>query len=81
MLIFPPTRVNPRVGSRVINGQIVAFNCQNQIVTIWNEAAGDVWSGLQNGEARSSLEQFHLQRRNVSSRRKPAAGILGRHLN
>jgi len=49
--------VNPRVGSRVINGETVAFNCQNHLVAIWNPAAGDVWAGLQRGESTASLAE------------------------
>lgn len=50
-----PIVVNPRVGSRVISGKTVAFNCQNHLLTIWNSAAGSIWDSLRNGESIDSM--------------------------
>lgn len=50
-----PMIVNPRVGSRIISGKTVAFNCQNHLLAIWNPAAGSVWDGFRKGESIESL--------------------------
>ena len=47
--------VNSRVGTRLINNQMIAFNCQNHMVAIWNPAAADVLIGLQSGKSNIAI--------------------------
>jgi len=39
-------RINPRIGWRSIDHEIVAFNCLNQKIIIWNETASQLWEML-----------------------------------
>ena len=42
-------RINPRVGWRFIGSEVVAFNCVNQQIVIWNETASQLWEALDRG--------------------------------
>jgi len=41
--------INSRVGWRVIGDEVVAFNCENQKIVIWNEVASQLWKMLYKG--------------------------------
>lgn len=47
--------INSRVGTRLIDDQMIAFNCQNHMIAIWNSAAADVWTGLQSGKSNAAI--------------------------
>ncbi|MFA4890054.1 MAG: PqqD family peptide modification chaperone [Candidatus Paceibacterota bacterium] len=42
--------INSRIGWRLINDNVVAFNCKNQKIVIWNEAASIIWQKLVSGQ-------------------------------
>ncbi|MFH0803697.1 MAG: PqqD family peptide modification chaperone [Candidatus Tagabacteria bacterium] len=39
-------KISPRVGWRLIDNEIVAFSCANQLIVIWNETASYLWKML-----------------------------------
>lgn len=39
-------KINPRIGWRMIGNEVVAFNCENQQIAIWNETASQLWQIL-----------------------------------
>lgn len=38
--------INSRIGWRLINDKIIAFNCANQKIVIWNETASIIWQKI-----------------------------------
>ncbi len=48
-------RINSRVGWRSIDHEIVAFNCANQQIVIWNKTASQLWKMLNNGASFDKL--------------------------
>ena len=42
-------KMNPRLGWRFIGHEVVAFNCVNQQIVIWNETASQLWKMLDDG--------------------------------
>jgi len=68
-------RVNPRVGWRKLGDLYIAFNCDNQMVSLWSMEGGQVWeefaSGASFDEARLSLSRLW----NVSEREADEAII------
>lgn len=43
--------INSRVGWRLIGDEIVAFNCKNQKIIIWNEVASKLWKMIAEGKS------------------------------
>lgn len=42
-------RINARVGWRFIGSEVIAFNCGNQQIVIWNKTASQLWKALSSG--------------------------------
>jgi radical SAM protein with 4Fe4S-binding SPASM domain len=53
--VMNPIQINPRVGWRTIEDEVVAFNCETQEIAVWNEAASELWRLLYTGVALESL--------------------------
>jgi AdoMet-dependent heme synthase len=51
-------RINPRVGWRSIDGEVVAFNCTNQQIVILNETASRLWEILKDGANLNELVDY-----------------------
>lgn len=47
--------ISPRVGWRLIGDEVVAFNCTNQQIVIWNELASQLWELIIDGKELDQL--------------------------
>ncbi|MGM0482865.1 MAG: PqqD family peptide modification chaperone [Patescibacteria group bacterium] len=50
--------INPRVGWRWIDSEVVVFNCENQIILVWNEIASLLWEKIFEGKDFDDLVIF-----------------------
>ena len=51
-------KINKRTGWRLINDKVVAFNCSNQKIVIWNETASAVWGKIVSGAKYSQIVKW-----------------------
>ncbi|HNS33758.1 MAG TPA: PqqD family peptide modification chaperone [bacterium] len=61
--------INPRVGWRYIDSEIVAFNCENQQIVIWNETASLLWEKIAAGMDFNDLIEFLTNKYSLSNKR------------
>lgn len=54
-------KINPRVGWRFIGDEVVSFNCVNQQIVIWNDAASQLWVKMGNGTTFDELVDWLMQ--------------------
>jgi radical SAM protein with 4Fe4S-binding SPASM domain len=54
-------KINPRVGWRFIGDEVVSFNCVNQQIVIWNDAASQLWVKMENGATFDELVYWLMQ--------------------
>lgn len=62
-------RINPRVGWRFIDREIVAFNCVNQQIVIWNKTASHLWEMLNKGFVVGQLIRWLVDEYSLSRER------------
>lgn len=61
--------VNPRVGWRCISSEVAAFNCENQLILIWNEVASLLWKKINEGLCFDELVEFLVREYSLSKKR------------
>lgn len=71
--------INPRVGWRCIDDEIVAFNCDNQQIIIWNETASELWKMLYDGASRGHLIDWIINEYSIAT--ELAESDVNRFLN
>jgi len=54
-IMSEPLMANPRVGWRAIAGHLMAFNCDNNMVSIWSDGGGQVWEGILDGKTAEAI--------------------------
>lgn len=61
--------INPRVGWRYIDSEIVAFNCGSQQIAIWNETASLLWEKMDAGVDFNDLVEFLASEYSIGKKR------------